>query len=93
MSKCIRYGTSDLQLTFVIFVFCKEPADNVPNTTRDVHERALLSKREAGGNGESKAKAFGKEGTCSKVAMDDEAREDGLDLWNTRSSGLKGITG
>jgi hypothetical protein len=61
--------------TLVVLVLGEEPADDVPDAARDMHERALLAEGEAGRDGERQPDGLGEERAAAKITVDDETCE------------------
>lgn len=74
---------------FVATVLGEEVGQNVPDTARDVHHRALLAQAQARRHGQHDADGFDDERPLAQIAADDKARQDRLDLRYTGSASVR----
>lgn len=60
------------RFTFVVFVFAKEPTNNVSNTACNVHERAFFSQRKTRCNRERQTGTLREQCPTAEVTMDNK---------------------
>lgn len=75
-------------LPFVLAVLGKQAAEEVSAATGHVDQRALLPQTEARRHRQDQGHRLNQQGPFPEVTADDEAAQDGLDLWKTVLLGL-----
>lgn len=75
-------------LPFVLAVLGKQAAEEVSAATGHVDQRALLPQTETRRHSEDQSHRLNQQGPLPEVTPDDEAAQDGLDLWKTALLGL-----
>lgn len=71
-----------MRLTLVVLILCKETADNVAHAARNVHKWAFLTEGQTGADAHREPYGLSKKRPAAEVSVNDETREDRLDLRN-----------